>query len=156
MFSKLKLTVAGAALLVLSGCGWSNNSDGVTNVDPEIVSKLQSEVGDRVFFAYDSSALTEEAKNTLSRQAGFMKEYGNLRFDMEGHSDERGTEQYNLGLGERRANAALKYIAMLDTSVLNRVTVISYGKERPAVEGHDDSSWSQNRRAVLVIRDSAE
>ena len=106
--------------------------------------------GDRVFFQYDRSDLTPEARATLDRQAGWLKQYGQVTVTIEGHTDERGTREYNIGLGNRRATAVKNYLLALgvDTS---RVTIISYGKERPAVLGNGDQSWAQNRRAVTVV-----
>ena len=106
--------------------------------------------GDRVFFQYDRSDLTPEARATLDRQAGWLKQYGQVTVTVEGHTDERGTREYNIGLGNRRATAVKNYLSALgvDTS---RLTIISYGKERPSVLGTGDMSWAQNRRAVTVV-----
>ncbi|MBV8939981.1 MAG: peptidoglycan-associated lipoprotein Pal [Alphaproteobacteria bacterium] len=111
---------------------------------------LAANVGDRVFFAFDSSSLSDEAQKTLERQATWLKQYPNVNVTIEGHCDERGTREYNLALGERRADAAKKYLVSLGVKS-SRVSTISYGKERPAVVGHDESAWSQNRRAVTVV-----
>lgn len=107
-------------------------------------------VGDRVFFAYDSSALTAEGRATLEKQAAWMKKFGGVRVTVEGHCDERGTREYNLALGERRANAAKDYLVALGINPA-RVKTLSYGKERPAAIGHNDTAWAQNRRSVTVI-----
>ena len=106
--------------------------------------------GDRVFFQYDRADLTPEARVTLDRQAGWLKQYGQVTVTIEGHTDERGTREYNIGLGNRRATAVKNYLTALgvDTS---RVAIISYGKERPSVLGDNDQSWSQNRRGVTVV-----
>lgn len=111
---------------------------------------LEQNVGDRVFFGYDSATLSSSAQATLQRQADWLKEYGNLNVVAEGHADERGTRAYNLALGERRANAARNYLVSLGVSP-SRITVVSYGKERPAVLGSNEQAWAQNRRAVTVI-----
>ncbi|MAM35144.1 MAG: peptidoglycan-associated lipoprotein [Micavibrio sp.] len=111
---------------------------------------LVENVGDRVFFGYDSSDLTGEARSTLDRQASWMQQYPNLSITIEGHADERGTREYNLALGERRANAVRNYLIALGVPASN-VSVISYGKERPVVFGSDTQSWAQNRRAVTVV-----
>lgn len=107
-------------------------------------------VGDRVFFGYDRYDLTPEARTQLDLQAKWLQQYPNLRITIEGHADERGTREYNIALGERRANATRDYLASagVDSS---RVSVISYGKERPAVVGEEPSAWAQNRRAVTRI-----
>ena len=106
--------------------------------------------GDRVFFQYDRSDLTPEARATLDRQAGWLKQYGQVTVTIEGHTDERGTREYNIGLGNRRATAVKNYLTAIgvDTS---RVAIISYGKERPVVLGDNDGSWAQNRRGVTVV-----
>lgn len=107
-------------------------------------------VGDRVFFGYDQHDLTMEGRNTLERQAAWMRQYPNIRVTIEGHADERGTREYNLALGERRAQAARNYLIALGISP-SRITTISYGKERPAVVGSNEAAWAQNRRAVTVV-----
>ncbi len=108
-------------------------------------------VGDRVFFGYDQYDLTSEAKATIDKQAQWLKTYGNVSVMVEGHCDERGTREYNLALGEKRATAVRNYLIASGVSP-ERVQTISYGKERPAVTGSDESSWSQNRRGVLVVQ----
>lgn len=112
---------------------------------------LATNVGDRVFFAYDSSDLAPEATDTLNRQAEWLNRYPNLQITIEGHSDERGTREYNIALGDRRANAVKNYLVSMGVSAA-RVNTISYGKERPAVVGTDASSWAQNRRGVTTVQ----
>ena len=111
---------------------------------------LTSEVGDRVFFDFDKSDLKPEARRTVERWAGFLKQYPNLTVTVEGHADERGTREYNLALGERRANSAKNFLVAQGIDA-RRVATISYGKERPAVVGSNEAAWSQNRRAVMVV-----
>ncbi|MAR57081.1 MAG: peptidoglycan-associated lipoprotein [Rickettsiales bacterium] len=111
---------------------------------------MEQNVGDRVFFAYDSSVLSSAAQSTLQRQSSWLNEYPNVNVAIEGHADERGTREYNLALGERRANAARNYLESLGVNP-SRMRVVSYGKERPAVLGSDEQAWAQNRRAVTVI-----
>jgi len=106
--------------------------------------------GDRIFFGTDKSDISSESSATLERQAAFAKKYPELTFTIEGHADERGTREYNLALGERRATAAKKALATLGVAA-TRLQTISYGKERPAVVGHTEAAWAQNRRAVTVI-----
>ncbi len=106
-------------------------------------------VSDRVFFAFDSSVIDSDGEATLQKQAEYLKKHADLNVTVEGHCDERGTREYNLALGERRATAAKNYLVSLGVDA-NRVQTISYGKERPAVVGSDESAWSQNRRAVTV------
>jgi len=112
---------------------------------------LVATVGDRVFFAYDSSDLAPEARDTLNRQAEWLKKYPNVNVQVAGHSDERGTREYNLALGDRRANAAKNYLVSQGISG-SRISTISYGKEQPAVIGSDAASWAQNRRAVTAVQ----
>ena len=111
---------------------------------------LTVDVGDRVFFAFDKYSLKAKARQTLERQATFLKNNAGVKVILQGHADERGTREYNLALGERRANAAKDYLVALGTNP-NRITIISYGKERPAVAGSNEAAWSQNRRAVTSI-----
>lgn len=108
-------------------------------------------VGDRVFFGYDQYDLTSEARATVERQAQWLKQYPSVSLTVEGHADERGTREYNLALGERRATAVRNYLIANGVDA-GRIQTISYGKERPAVMGADDQSWAQNRRGVVVIQ----
>ena len=117
---------------------------------PGTQADLVVNVGDRVFFGYDRFDLTTEARTVLDNQASWLQRYPNLNITIEGHSDERGTREYNLALGERRANSVKNYLVALGIPA-SRVTTISYGKERPAVTGADDSSWAQNRRGVTKV-----
>jgi len=107
-------------------------------------------VGDRVFYGYDRYDLTPEATATLDRQGAWLKKYPNVTVTIEGHCDERGTREYNLALGERRATAAKNYLVALGINPA-RVQTISYGKERPAVTGSNEAAWQQNRRGVTVV-----
>lgn len=111
-------------------------------------------VGDRVFFDFDRYNLKPKARETLQRQAAWLKRYPSVLIAVEGHADERGTREYNLALGERRANSAKNYLVALGIDP-NRIRTISYGKERPAVPGSNEAAWAQNRRAVTVIRTPA-
>ena len=111
---------------------------------------LEVSVGDRVLFGYDSSVLDALATQTLDRQAAWLKQYQDVIVTVEGHADERGTREYNLALGDRRANAVKNYLVALDISP-DRLLTISYGEERPAEPGHDEAAWAQNRRAVTVV-----
>lgn len=107
-------------------------------------------VGDRVFFGYDRYDLSPEARATLEKQAQWVNQYSGVTITVEGHCDERGTREYNLALGERRANSVKNYLVALGVDA-GRIQTISYGKERPAVPGSDESSWAQNRRGVTKI-----
>ena len=104
---------------------------------------------DRVFFATNESILTTKSRDTLRKQAAWMRKNSNLTFVIEGHADERGTREYNLALGERRANAAKDYLMTYGVAG-SRLSVISYGKERPVDSGSNPLSWSKNRRSVTV------
>ncbi|MCY4591362.1 MAG: peptidoglycan-associated lipoprotein Pal [Alphaproteobacteria bacterium] len=108
------------------------------------------EVGDRVFFDYERSDISEEARLTLDRQALWLNRYTDITVVIEGHCDERGTREYNLALGERRANAVRQYLIASGIDAA-RIETISYGKERPVALGSDEASWALNRRGVTVI-----
>jgi peptidoglycan-associated lipoprotein len=107
-------------------------------------------VGDRVFFDYDKYALRTDAKSTLDKQAAWLKKYPAYKLTIEGHADERGTREYNLALGERRANSVKDYLTGAGIAK-DRVKTISYGKERPVALGSNEAAWSQNRRGVTVL-----
>jgi peptidoglycan-associated lipoprotein len=111
---------------------------------------LVTNVGDRVFFDFDKSDIKGEGRQVLQRQADWLKKYPNVTVTVEGHCDERGTREYNLALGERRATAVKKMLVALGVPA-NRVSTISYGKERPAVVGSNEAAWAQNRRGVTVV-----
>ncbi|MEQ8599615.1 MAG: peptidoglycan-associated lipoprotein Pal [Devosia sp.] len=108
-------------------------------------------VGDRVFFETDSSSLTSEAMATLDKQAQWLNQYANYRIMIEGHADERGTREYNIALGARRASVAVNYLVSRGVNA-QRITSQSFGKERPVAICNDISCWSQNRRAVTVVQ----
>ncbi len=111
---------------------------------------MQSVPSDRVFFALDSYSLDGQSRATLDAQADWLARYPNVNVTIEGHADERGTREYNLALGDRRANAARDYLQSRGVAP-NRMQTISWGKERPAVEGSNEEAWAQNRRAVTVV-----
>ena len=115
----------------------------------DTVEYLATGVKDRVFFATNKSTLTTASRDTLRKQAGWMRKKSKLKFTIEGHADERGTREYNLALGERRANAVKDYLMTYGISA-NRLSVISYGKERPVNSGSNPLAWSQNRRSVTI------
>jgi len=121
-----------------------------SGVTPGTQEDLVANVGDRVFFDYDSYDLTPNARDTLQRQAQWLQTYPNLTVTVEGHADERGTREYNLALGERRANTVKDYLVTLGVAP-NRVSTISYGEERPVALCSDESCWAQNRRAVTIV-----
>jgi peptidoglycan-associated lipoprotein len=111
---------------------------------------LASAAGDRVFFPYDRSDIAPEAQQILERQARWLQRYPNLNVTIEGHADERGTREYNLSLGERRAQAVKNVLVALGIPA-SRISTISYGKERPEIPHSDEQSYAQNRRAVTVL-----
>jgi peptidoglycan-associated lipoprotein len=111
---------------------------------------LEVSVGDRVFFAYDSAVLSPVPTQPLVRQGAWLKQYPDILLTIEGHTHERGTTDYNLALGDRRANAVKNYLVALDISP-NRILTISYGEERPAEPGDNESAWANNRRAVSLV-----
>jgi peptidoglycan-associated lipoprotein len=131
------------------GTGGAGGVDG--SIVPGSQADLAQNVGDRVFFAYDSYDLSPEARATLDRQAQWLNQYGQLSITIEGHADERGTREYNLALGEKRANAVKNYLSTLGVDG-GRLSVISYGKERPEVPGDEPGAWAQNRRSVTVVQ----
>ncbi len=111
-------------------------------------------VGDRVFFAFDKYSLQSEARSILEKQAVWLKKYPQLSITIEGHADERGTREYNLALGERRANSTKDYLVALGVPA-SRIRTISYGKERPVALGSNEAAWAQNRRSVTMVRGAA-
>lgn len=156
-----KYLALGSALLMLAACETAPNESGtaganggaggtMTNANGMQVGELAPGVADRVFFDYDQYNVDAEDQAVLARQAEWLKSNSGIKVTVEGHCDERGTREYNLALGERRASAAKRYLVSLGVDS-SRISTISYGKERPAVEGADESSWAQNRRAVTVV-----
>ena len=120
-----------------------------TAIEPGSQEDFIVNVGDRVYFDYDSAELDADAQELLQHQAAWFKEHNILVVTIEGHCDERGTREYNLALGEKRAQAVKNYLSGL--AEFPRIVTISYGKERPAVIGSNDGAWSQNRRAVTKV-----
>ena len=149
-----------AATLMLAACSSKKAETGMETTSgatettsaaiPGSEADLQQNVGDRVFFELDRSELSQEARGTLDRQAAWLKKYPSVAVTIEGHCDERGTREYNMALGARRANAARAYLVALGVPS-GRMQTVSYGAERPAVLGTGESVWSQNRRAVTVV-----
>ena len=140
------------AAFALSACATgkkSGNMEGDVYTGKETVKYLAKGVPDRVFFATNKSSLTTKSRETLRKQATFLRKNKKLSVTIEGHADERGTREYNLALGERRANAAKDYLMTYGISG-KRISVISYGKEKPVNTASTPLAWSQNRRAVTV------
>lgn len=155
------LMIAMAALLAAGGCAKKAPKD---LPPPPVVSEpadddrvvpgsqqdfLTNITSDRIYFGYDQFNVDAEDMVTLRSQATWLARYPDVRVTLEGHADERGTRDYNIALGERRANAAKNYLASLGIAP-SRITTVSYGKERPAALGSDEAAWAQNRRAVTV------
>ena len=138
--------------LILSACSTakkSGNIDGDVYTGKETVKFLASGVPDRIFFATNKSSLTTAARETLRKQATYLRKNKSLNVTIEGHADERGTREFNLALGERRANAAKDYLMTYGISG-KRISTISYGKEKPVNPASTPLAWSQNRRSVTV------
>jgi len=170
MPKKLRL-VTMAAVLVLAGCASKPKpapeapppapppSSAVqgqveSTVVPGSVQDFRVNVGDTVHFDYDKYAVTSEDRDLLQRQASWLQKYPQVRVTIEGHCDERGTREYNLALGARRANSVKEYLVSLGVSSA-RMDTISYGKERPICTESNESCWSQNRRGVTTITSGA-
>ena len=132
------------------GAGGIASSELAGQPTPGTQEDLAVSVGDRVFFDYDSVVLSPEGTGVLDQQAAWLQQYSDVVVTIEGHADERGTREYNLALGDRRANAVKNYLLALGVSPA-RVLTISYGEERPEDAGHDEVAWSQNRRAVTTV-----
>ena len=156
---KKRLFAVLAAVAMLSGCA-STTSNGDNEFEDEDVRQEAAEQSeafvqnakDRVFFGFDRSNLSAEAVKVLRVQADYLKANPEKKIVVEGHTDDRGTREYNLALGERRAVAVKNYLISRGIDA-NRIRVISYGKERPAVVGANEAAWSQNRRAVTIVKD---
>lgn len=133
--------------------GGSGPAPAVTTV-PGSQQDFTVSVGDRVFFGTNKADLAAESTATLKKQAAWLQKYGNVTIVIEGHADERGTTEYNIGLGERRSNSVKDYLISVGVSA-SRIKTVSYGKSRPTVPGSNDWAWSQNRRAVTVIKGGA-
>ena len=158
---RLAMVATLAAMTVIAGCANKKNQIPGNNQQlgiganagagaPGSTQEFTTSVGDRVFFTVDSSALSNEARATLDKQAQWLNRYGSYQITIEGHADERGTREYNLALGARRAAATKSYLASRGVSA-NRMRTISFGKERPVAVCDNISCWSQNRRAVTVL-----
>ena len=141
------------ASLVLTACATQKKNTGQLQGDvytgKDSVEILASGVPDRVFFATNETVLTTASRETLRKQAAWLRKNSDLNVVLEGHADERGTREYNLALGERRANSAKDYLMTYGISS-NIISVLSYGKERPVDSGSSPLAWSKNRRSVSV------
>jgi len=147
-----------AAALAISACANKPEDNAQANAAGQATPGSQQDfvvnVGDRVFFETDSTELTPQSRATLDKQAQWLTNYSQYAFTIEGHADERGTREYNIALGARRAQTARDYLVSRGIQA-NRMRTISYGKERPVAVCNDISCWSQNRRAVTVLNASS-
>ncbi len=133
-----------------TGAGYNDGTVGGAAIPGSRADFLQNVPSDRIFFDTDDYSVDGEDRTTLDAQAAWLLRYPNVVVTIEGHADERGTREYNLALGERRANAAKNYLQSRGVPA-SQMTVVSWGKERPVALGSDASAWAQNRRAVTVI-----
>jgi peptidoglycan-associated lipoprotein len=151
-----KFAVAIAAALTIAAC--ANKTNGLADAGMSAAPGSQQDfvvnVGDRVFFETDQTDLTPQARATLDKQAQWLSQYNRYTFTIEGHADERGTREYNIALGARRAQTTREYLISRGIDA-QRMRTISYGKERPVAVCNDISCWSQNRRAVTVLNASS-
>ncbi|MGI3776496.1 MAG: OmpA family protein [Janthinobacterium lividum] len=161
----LRILGALAALSLLSACadkpdtsaantgagGASTGGSMTGTAAPGSEEDLVANVGDRVLFGLNESALSPDAQGVLGRQADWMQRYPQVQVQLAGNCDDRGTEEFNLALGQRRANAARDFLVAHGVSS-GRVSTISYGKDRPTALGDDDSAWAQNRNAITSVR----
>ncbi len=158
---KLKLLGAIGLAAMLAACSGQNANTGAASgmgasaaptgaAAPGSEADLVANVGDRVYFALNESNLSSDAQGTLDRQAAWLARYPQVTIQLAGNCDDRGTEEFNIALGERRANAARDYLVSKGVSA-GRVTTISYGKDRPTALGDDEQSWQQNRNAITAV-----
>ncbi len=163
----MKLVLALFCVLALTACSKKNTANldaglgaggsGLSGSEAQVpgsAADFSTNVGDRVYFANDQSNLTEEARDTLAKQAAWLQQYPEVAVQIEGHADERGTREYNISLSARRATATRNFLISQGISA-ERISSIAYGKERPAAFCDAEECWSQNRRAVTVITSGA-
>lgn len=148
----IKALAAVAALMLMAACSSSQEAAAPVSatVTPGSVADFKQNVGDRVYFDFDQSSVREDGRQTLNRQAAWLAKYTNYPVTIEGKCDERGTREYNLALGERRANAVKQYLISQGVPAA-RVKTISYGKERPEVVGSDEGAWARNRVGITAL-----
>lgn len=158
---RMKVLSVLAALVLVAGCSSDDTQTAATGSGlapvasttgpvPGTQGHLSQTIGDRVFFDTDQYNLRPDARSTVDRWAAWLQQFPNARATIEGHADERGTREYNLALGDRRANAVRDYLVALGIDS-SRLGTISYGKERPASPGSSEQFWSQNRRSVMMV-----
>ncbi|MDR3532225.1 MAG: peptidoglycan-associated lipoprotein Pal [Rhodopila sp.] len=152
----IKTLGAVAAVALLAACSNQTPPAATTAATPVGIvpgsqEDLVANVGDRVFYDFDKSGLRADAKTTLDKQAAWLAKYGSVNVQVAGNCDERGTEEYNLALGNRRATAAASYLKAKGVPAA-RLTTISYGKDRPTAQGSNEQAWAQNRNAITSVR----
>lgn len=156
----IKIIGAFAAVALLAACNsppqtaattGSGATAATSGPAPGSEEDLVQNVGDRVFYAFNQSNLSDQAKATLDRQSAWLQKYQQVMVQVAGNADERGTEEYNLALGQRRADAAKNYVVAKGVAN-SRISTISYGKDRPTALGHDEQAWAQNRNAITSVR----
>jgi len=161
---KIRILTMVAAVALLAACSSNEEAGkaqtgtgsastaktGATAVVPGSQADFVANVGDRVFFAFDKSDVSPEARQQLTAWVAFLKKYPQDNLTVEGHADERGTREYNIALGEKRANSVKEFLVAQGVQA-SRLKTVSYGKERPAVLGSNETAWAQNRRGVGVI-----
>ncbi len=158
--ASFKLAAICCCFLALAACSKKNTPDleagtgGVGQARPGSEQDFATNVGDRIYFIVDTSDLTPEGQEILTKQAQWLQQYSNVVVQVEGHSDERGTREYNIALSARRATAAREFLIAQGVEA-NRISSIAYGKERPAALCDAEQCWTQNRRAVTVITGGA-
>lgn len=155
--SRMKTFGAVAGLALLAACAktpeptTTATATPASTIVPGSQEDLVANVGDRVFFDFDKSSLRQDAKDTLDKQATWLAKYPNVNIQVAGNCDERGTEEYNLALGQRRADSAASYLKARGVAA-SRIATISYGKDRPVALGSTEEAWAQNRNATTSVR----
>ena len=151
----IKILGALSAVALLAACTTPATTTAPASTTAGIVPGSQEDlvanVGDRVFYDYNKSAVRTDAKTTLDKQAAWLAKYGSVNVQIAGNCDERGTEEFNLALGNRRATAASSYLKAKGVAAA-RMTTISYGKDRPTAQGSTEQAWAQNRNAITSVR----
>ena len=148
----MKAIAAFAALTLIAACSSEQQPPSASaTVTPGSIADFKQNVGDRVYFDTDMSNIREDGRATLAKQAEWLKKYTNYPILIEGKCDERGTREYNLALGERRANAVRQYLVAQGVPAA-RIKTISYGKERPEVVGSDEGAWARNRVGITALQ----
>jgi peptidoglycan-associated lipoprotein len=156
MNSKILGAMAAVALLAAcaskdTGASTGTGAAATSGPVPGSQEDLVANVGDRVFFDFDRSTLTTDARATLDRQSAWLGKYPQVNVQVAGNTDDRGTEEYNLALGQRRANSSRDYLVARGVAA-SRMTTISYGKDRPTAIGDNEQAWAQNRNAITSVR----